>query len=224
MNGKASIPTDDLIPLVRRCRNDHSMAYLVPIANTDIYKCSFPAPRPRPLGTGMHFQTLLSPLLKVPRMVLLSSRLWWELGTNLPGPGPGKWLSFWRVTSNNSDSEKNERGMCVLRSTGEVPGLCWTLHKCIYPSVIYYYREEIKPGTNAQDPGPNSGTNFLSALYWYLTYMYRAEMCAVLTMSSKFQFMSTLALQIPIVLPFANPERCHRKWTCKKLWNVLKMY
>ena len=31
---------------------------------------------PRPLGTGMHFQTLLSPLLKVPRMVLLSSLLW----------------------------------------------------------------------------------------------------------------------------------------------------
>ena len=38
---KASIPTDDLIPLGRRCRNDHSMAYQVPIANTDIYKCSF---------------------------------------------------------------------------------------------------------------------------------------------------------------------------------------
>ena len=41
LNGKASIPTDDLIPLVRRCMNDHSMAYQVPIANTDIYKCSF---------------------------------------------------------------------------------------------------------------------------------------------------------------------------------------
>ena len=40
---KASIPADDLMPLVRRCRNDHSMAYQVPIAtcNTDIYKCSF---------------------------------------------------------------------------------------------------------------------------------------------------------------------------------------
>ena len=41
LKGKASIPTDDLIPLVRRCRNDHLMAYQVPIANTDIYKCSF---------------------------------------------------------------------------------------------------------------------------------------------------------------------------------------
>ena len=53
----------------------------------------------RPLGIRIHFQTLLSPLLKVPRMVLLSSLLWWELGTSLPGPGLGEWLSFWRVTS-----------------------------------------------------------------------------------------------------------------------------
>ena len=60
---------------------------------------------PRQLGTGMHFQTLLSPLLKVPRMVLLSSLLWWELGTSLGDHGPGEWLSFWRVTSNNSDSD-----------------------------------------------------------------------------------------------------------------------
>ena len=41
LKGKASIPTDDLIPLIRPCRSDHSMAYQVPIANTDIYKCSF---------------------------------------------------------------------------------------------------------------------------------------------------------------------------------------
>ena len=41
LKGKASIPTDDFIPLVRRCRNDHSMAYQVPIANTEIYKCSY---------------------------------------------------------------------------------------------------------------------------------------------------------------------------------------
>ena len=102
LKGKASIPIDDLIPLVRRCRNDHSMAYQVPIANTDIYKCSFFS---RPLGIGMYFQTLLSPLLKVPRMVLLSLLLWWDLRTSLPGHGPGEWLSFWCVTSNNSDSD-----------------------------------------------------------------------------------------------------------------------
>ena len=102
LNGKASIPTDDLIPLVRGCRNDHSMAYQIPIAKTDIYKCSF---SPRPLGTGMHFQTLLSPLLKVPRMVVLSSLLWWELGTSLPGPGPGEWLPFWRCRVNSAHNK-----------------------------------------------------------------------------------------------------------------------
>ena len=34
LKGKASIPTNDLIPLVRRGRKDHSMAYQVPIAKT----------------------------------------------------------------------------------------------------------------------------------------------------------------------------------------------
>ena len=67
LKGKASIPTDDLIPLVRCCRNDHSMAYQVPIANISnkimIFISVAFSPRP------------LSPLLKVPRMVLLSSLL-----------------------------------------------------------------------------------------------------------------------------------------------------
>ena len=103
LKGKASIP-DDRIPLVRRCRNDHSMAYQVPIANTDIYKCSFPRPIPPTTPTKTirdwnQFQTLLSPLLKVHRMVFLSSLLWWELGARLPGHGSGEWLSFRRVTS-----------------------------------------------------------------------------------------------------------------------------
>ena len=76
---------------------DHSIAYQVPIANTDIYKCSF---FPQTIRDWNHFQTLSSPLLKVPRMVLLSSLLWWELGTSFPGHGPGEWLSlFWHVTS-----------------------------------------------------------------------------------------------------------------------------
>ena len=35
---KASVPTDDLIP---KTRNQHSMAFQTPIANTDVYKGSF---------------------------------------------------------------------------------------------------------------------------------------------------------------------------------------
>ena len=38
---KAIVPTDDLIPKTRRCRNQHSMAFQIPIANTDVYKGSF---------------------------------------------------------------------------------------------------------------------------------------------------------------------------------------
>ena len=41
LKGKASVPTDDLIPKARRCRNQHSMAFQTPIANTDVYKGSF---------------------------------------------------------------------------------------------------------------------------------------------------------------------------------------
>ena len=41
LNGKARIPTDDLIPKTRRGRNQHSMAFQTPIANTDVYKGSF---------------------------------------------------------------------------------------------------------------------------------------------------------------------------------------
>ena len=35
------LPTDDLIPKTRRCRNQHSMAFQTSIANTDVYKGSF---------------------------------------------------------------------------------------------------------------------------------------------------------------------------------------
>ena len=38
---KLGVPTDDLIPKTRRCRNQHSMAFQTPIANTDVYKGSF---------------------------------------------------------------------------------------------------------------------------------------------------------------------------------------
>ena len=41
LKGKASVPTDDLIPKTRRCRNRHSMAFQIPIANTDVYEGGF---------------------------------------------------------------------------------------------------------------------------------------------------------------------------------------
>ena len=41
LKGKASVSTDDLIPKTRRCRNQYSMEFQTPIANTDVYKGSF---------------------------------------------------------------------------------------------------------------------------------------------------------------------------------------
>ena len=41
LKGKASVPTDGLIPKTRRTRNQHSMPFQTPIANTDVSKGSF---------------------------------------------------------------------------------------------------------------------------------------------------------------------------------------
>ena len=41
LKGAASIPTNDLVALIRHVRNHHSLAFQTPFANTDIYKCSF---------------------------------------------------------------------------------------------------------------------------------------------------------------------------------------
>ena len=71
LKGKASVPTDDLIPKARRCRNQHSMAFQTPIANTDVYKDSF---FPRTIRDWNALPN--SHLLKMQRIVLLSSFLW----------------------------------------------------------------------------------------------------------------------------------------------------
>ena len=67
---------------------------------------------PRLSGIGMPSLILWSHLLKMQRIVLLSSLLWWELGTNSLITGPGEWLSFRRFTSklswaDNKIYEKN---------------------------------------------------------------------------------------------------------------------
>ena len=48
---------------------------------------------------GMPTPILWSHPLKMQRIVLLNSLLWWELGTNSLITGPGEWLSFRRFTS-----------------------------------------------------------------------------------------------------------------------------
>ena len=57
------------------------------------------ASSPRLPGIGMLSPILWSHLLKMKRIVLLSSLLWWELGTDSLITDPDEWLSFRRFTS-----------------------------------------------------------------------------------------------------------------------------
>ena len=41
LKGKARVPTDDLIPKTRHCRNSHIKAFQLPSASIEAYKCSF---------------------------------------------------------------------------------------------------------------------------------------------------------------------------------------
>ena len=41
LKGRAKIPTDDLVPKNRRCRNQHSLAFQIPSASTNAYLHSF---------------------------------------------------------------------------------------------------------------------------------------------------------------------------------------
>ena len=50
LKGRARIPTDDLIPKNRRCRNQHSLAFQIPSASKEAYKNSL---FPQTIRTGM---------------------------------------------------------------------------------------------------------------------------------------------------------------------------
>ena len=96
LKGKASVPTDDLIPKTRCCRNQHLWHFRLRLLIQMFIKV---ASSPRLSGIGMPSLILWSHLLKMQRIVLLSSLLWWELVTNSLITGPGEWLSFRRFTS-----------------------------------------------------------------------------------------------------------------------------
>ena len=76
LKGKASIPTEDLIPKTSTQRHFRPPLLIQMLINV--------ASSPRLLGIGMSSPILWSHLLKLQRIVLLNSLLWWELGTNFP--------------------------------------------------------------------------------------------------------------------------------------------
>ena len=100
LKGKASVPTDDLIPKTRRCRHQHSMAFQTPIANTDVYKGSFFPQTIRDWNALP--DSLISSAEDAEDCVAKFTSLVRELGTNSLITGPGEWLSFRRFTSKPS--------------------------------------------------------------------------------------------------------------------------
>ena len=74
-----------------RGRNQHSMAFQTPIANTDVQKGSF---FPQIIRDWNALPDSLISSAEDAWIVLLSSLLWWELGTNSLITGPGEWFSF----------------------------------------------------------------------------------------------------------------------------------
>ena len=63
LKGTASIPTNDLVPPIRRTRNHHSLTFQIPMAGTDIYKFSF---FPQTIRDWNSLTDSLSLLLSVP--------------------------------------------------------------------------------------------------------------------------------------------------------------
>ena len=59
LKGKASVTTDDLIPKTRRARNQHSMVFQDPIANTYVYKGRFFPPDYQGLEWPPRFSDLI---------------------------------------------------------------------------------------------------------------------------------------------------------------------
>ena len=91
LKGKARIPTDDLIPKNRRCRNQHSLIFQIPSASKDSYKKSFFPQTIR--DWNAHPDSLISSA-DCRMIVYLNSLPLLELGTNFPRPSPGEVLSF----------------------------------------------------------------------------------------------------------------------------------
>ena len=85
LKGKARIPTDDLIPKNRRCRNQHSLVFQIPTASIDAYLKSF---FPQTIRDWNVLPDSLISTLNCRTIVYLNLLPLLELGTNLPRPIP----------------------------------------------------------------------------------------------------------------------------------------
>ena len=98
LKGKARIPTDDLIPKNRRCRNQHSMVFQIPSASKDAYKKGL---FPQTIGdwNALPDSLISSAELSDDCISKFTSLVRARDYNYLPRPSPGEVLSFWRFTS-----------------------------------------------------------------------------------------------------------------------------
>ena len=125
------------------------------------------ASSPRLSGIGMPSPILWSHPLKMQRIVLLSSLLWWELGTNSLITGPGEWLSFRRFTSKLSWSWS------------------WAPSKVATGTIFNAFgmaRQGFEPATSRSRSGRSTtwtiGTGFPPSRFAYV-FVFRFVMCKI---------------------------------------------
>ena len=104
LKGKAKIPTDDLIPKNRRCRNQHSLAFQIPSASKEAYKSSF-FPQ-----TIRDWNDLPDSLIPSAEMSDDCVSKFASLVRSPPSEHPGEIMSFGVSPVNYSDSEVHHDG------------------------------------------------------------------------------------------------------------------
>ena len=106
------------------------------------------ASSPRLTGIGMPSLILWSHPLKMQRIVLLSSLLWWELGTNSLITGPGEWLSFRRFTSKLSWPQMSAKidkiAIWVLLQKMTIAGEYLSQQHCTCNKLCTWYKMKLK--------------------------------------------------------------------------------
>ena len=122
---------------------DHCLSFYFPLSIQMFIKVTS---SPRLSGIGMPSPILWSHPLKMQRIVLLSSLLWWELGTNSLITGPGEWLSFRRFTGKLSWSWTKNTLLCIISLLVRIFIIkCWQNCKMLLSTVCFRDRDPAPP-------------------------------------------------------------------------------
>ena len=78
LKGAASLPTNDLVPPIRRTRNHHSLAFQIPMAGTDIFQVQF---LPLDYRTVLKYWDTqrIGTSLKIVKIIILADPKYWTI-------------------------------------------------------------------------------------------------------------------------------------------------